>query len=116
MLSKFKYVFVALVAACLFFSFSNVSSAWEEAPARVTVTVSGLGAPLQGAEVNLGDASDTTGKNGSVVFQVNKGTYAVSCKGPHGGEDAREITVKAGEISQVVFELGGSALNASGGH
>ena len=114
MLSRSKFVFIALVVSGLVFCLSNVSSAWEESPARVTVTVTGLGTPIEGAEVNFGDYSETTGANVSVIFSVDKGTYAASCSAPHGGSGSTEVRVVAGEITQVVFELGSEALHASG--
>jgi uncharacterized membrane protein len=116
MVSKFRYMFVALIASGLVFCLSNIGSAYEESPARVIVQVIALGAPIEGADVSVGDSSDTTGKNGNYVFQVRKGTYTVSCSGPHGGSGSQEVRVNPGEIIQVTFELGAEGLHASGGH
>lgn len=116
MISKFRFTFVALLAAGLFFCLANVSSAYDEPPARVIVQVIALGAPVGDSEVSIGDATETTGANGNYVFQVDKGTYQVSCKGAHGGHASREVRVKPGEIIQVTFDLGAEGLHASGGH
>ncbi len=106
MLRKFRFALVALFAAGLLFCLSNVSSAWDEPPARVIVQVIALGAPIGGSEVSVGDASETTGGNGNYVFQVEKGSYTVSCKGAHGGQQSQQVLVSPGEIIQVTFELG----------
>jgi len=116
MLNKLKFAFVSLVAAGLIFCLNNVSSAYYEPPATVIVQVIALGAPIEHADVSIGDDSDTTGHNGNKVFQVRKGTYTVSCSGPQGGSGSTEITVNPGEITQVTFELGAEGLHASGGH
>ncbi|MFQ5964523.1 MAG: carboxypeptidase-like regulatory domain-containing protein [Candidatus Scalinduaceae bacterium] len=116
MLSKSKYVFMTLLASGLIFCLSNISSAYYEEPARVTVQVIALGAPIHDAEVSVGDESETTGHNGNYVFQVNKGVYTVSCTGPHGGSGSQEIIVNPGEIIQVTFELGAEGLHAGEGH
>ncbi len=116
MLNKFKYIFVALVASGLIFCLSNIGTAYDEPPARVTVQVTGMGSPIEGAEVFVGDASGTTGKNGNDVFQVDKGTYTVSVADSHGNTDSREIRVKPGEIIQVTFELGGPGRPATVSH
>ncbi len=116
MLSKSKYLIVAIFAAGLVFCLSNLGSAYEEKPASIQVVVSGLGAPLEGAEVTCGEDSSSTGKNGVATFQVSKGFYELSATGPHGGEASRTVRVSPGEIKQVTFELGAGALHASGGH
>ena len=116
MLNKFKYIFVTIIASGLIFCLSNIGSAYEEPPARVIVQVIALGAPIEHADVSVGDLSETTGKNGNYVFQVHKGSYTVSCKGPHGGSGTQEIQVSPGEIIQVTFDLGAEGLHASGGH
>jgi len=116
MLSKFRYMFVALMVSGLVFCLSNIGSAYEEPPARVTVQVTGLGSPIEGAEVSVGDSSETTGINGNYVFQVNKGTYTVSVTDPHGNSDSREISVNPGEIVQVTFDLGAAGRPATVSH
>ena len=116
MLSKFKYLFVAIVAVGIVFCLSNLGSAYEEKPASIQVVVSGLGSPLENAEVACGEDSATTGKNGVATFQVKKGVYTLSAAGPHGGEASQDVRVSPGEIVQVTFELGAGALKASGGH
>ncbi len=116
MLSKFKYIFVALVASGLIFCLSNIGTAYDEPPARVIVQVIALGAPIEHADVSVGDASETTGKNGNYVFQVDKGAYTVSCTGPHGGSGSQEVSVKPGEIVQVTFELGAEGLHVGEAH
>lgn len=116
MLNKLKFAFVSLMAAGLIFCLSNISSAYNEPPATVIVQVIALGAPIEHADVSVGDNSDTTGHNGNHVFQVHRGTYTVSCSGPNGGTASREISVNPGEITQVTFDLGAEGLHASGGH
>ncbi len=116
MLNKFKYLFVAILATGLIFCLSNLGSAYELKPASIQVVVSGLGSPLEGAEVTCGEDSGTTGKNGIATFQVTQGSYSLSATGPHGGEASKDIRVLGGEIAQVTFELGAEALHASGGH
>ncbi len=116
MVSKFRYVFVALVVSGLVFCLSNIGSAFEEPPARVIVQVIALGAPIAGAEVSVGDSSDTTGKNGNYVFQVRKGTYTVSCNPPEGSSQSQEVRVNPGEIIQVTFELGAEGLHVAPAH
>ena len=117
MLSKFRYIFVALVVSGLIFCLSNIGTAFDEPPARVIVQVIALGSPIEHAEVSVGDASETTGKNGNYVFQVDKGAYTVSVADSHGNTDSREIRVKPGEIIQVTFELGAAGRPATGaGH
>ncbi len=106
MLSKFRLLFVAFVASGILFCLSNVSSAYEESPARVIVQVIALGSKVPGSEVSVGDSAETTGINGAYVFSVSKGTYTVSCTGAHGGSGSKEVRVKPGEIVQVTFELG----------
>ena len=117
MLSKFRYIFVALVVSGLVFCLSNIGTAYDEPPARVIVQVTAMGSPIAHAEVSVGDASDTTGSNGNYVFQVDKGTYTVSVADSHGNTDSREVRVSPGEIIQVTFELGGPGRPATGaGH
>jgi hypothetical protein len=116
LLSKFRYMFVALMVSGLVFCLSNIGTAYEEPPARVIVQVIALGAPVEGSEVSVGDASETTGINGNYVFQVDKGIYTVSCTGAHGGSGSQEVTVKPGEIIQVTFDLGAEGLHAAEGH
>ncbi len=116
MYNKLKFAFISLVATGLIFCLGNVSFAYDEPPATVIVQVIALGAPVENADVSVGDNSDTTGHNGNRVFQVRKGTYTVSCSGPHGGSGSQEIRVNPGEITQVTFELGAEGLHASGGH
>ncbi|MCP5004336.1 MAG: hypothetical protein GY941_10420 [Planctomycetes bacterium] len=116
MLNRFKYLFVAVVATGLVFCLSNLGSAYEEKPASIQVVVSGLGAPLEHAEVTCGEDSSSTGKNGVATFQVEKGEHHLSAHGPNGGEDSRSIFVRPGEIAQVTFELGAGALHAAEGH
>ncbi len=115
LLSKFRYIFVALMVSGLVFCLSNIGSAYEEPPARVTVQVIALGTPIPHAEVSIGDASETTGINGNYVFQVDKGTYTVSVADSHGNTDSREVRVNPGEIIQVTFELGAAGRPATGG-
>ncbi len=116
MLRKFRFALVALFAAGLLFSLSNVSSAYEEAPARVTVQVTALGAPVRGADVSVGESSDVTGINGNYVFVVSKGTYTVSVADHHDNTDSREVRVHPGEIIQVTFDLGAAGRPATGDH
>lgn len=116
MSSKFKYLFIAIIATGLMFCLANLGSAFEEKPASIQVVVSGLGNPLEHAEVTCGEDSATTGKNGVATFQVTKGAYTLTASGPHGGEGSKEVRVNPGEIVQVTFELGAGALHASGGH
>ncbi len=119
MLSKFKYIFVALVASSLIFCVSKASYAadWLPTdPASVIVQVTGMGSPIEGAEVFVGDASGTTGKNGNYVFQVDKGTYTVSVTDPHENTDSREYLVGPGEIVQITFELGAAGRPATVHH
>lgn len=117
MLSKFRYTFVALVVSGLIFCLSNIGTAYDEPPARVIVQVTAMGSPISDAEVSIGDASETTGKNGNYVFQVDMGAYTVSVVDSHGNTDSREVRVKSGEIIQVTFELGAAGRPATGaGH
>ncbi len=116
MLNRLKYAFVSLMVVGLLFCLNSVCSAYSEPPATVIVQVIALGSPIEHADVSVGDNSDSTGHNGNKVFQVDKGTYTVSCTGPHGGAGNREIRVSPGEIRQVTFELGAEALHASGDH
>ena len=105
MLSKFRYIFVALVVSGLIFCLSNIGTAFDEPPARVIVQVIALGSPIEHAEVSVGDASETTGKNGNYVFQVDKGAYTVSVAESHGNTEIREIRVNPGELIQQVRML-----------
>lgn len=116
MLKSIRFTFVALLAAGLFFSLANVSTAYDEPPARVIVQVIALGSPVEHAEVSVGDFSETTGHNGNYVFSVDKGTYTVSCVGSHGTEASREVRVKPGEIIQVTFDLGAAGRPATESH
>ena len=116
MLSKFKYLFVAIIATGIVFCLTNLGSAFEEKPASIQVVVSGLGSPLEHAEVTCGEDSATTGKNGVATFQVTKGSYTLTASGPDGGEGSQSIRVCPGEIVQVTFELGAVALPASERH
>ena len=116
MLSKFRLLFVAFVASGLLFCLGNVSSAYDEPPARVIVQVIALGSKVPGSEVSVGDSTETTGINGSYVFSVDKGAYTVTCTGAHGGSGSKDIRVKPGEIIQVTFELGAVGRPASVKH
>jgi uncharacterized membrane protein len=88
---------------------------WNE-PATVIVQVTAAGSPIEDAEVSVGDQSDTTGRNGNRVFQVDKGFYTVSVIDTHGNSDSREVRVNSGEIVQVTFELGTGGRPVPGGH
>lgn len=116
MFKKLRFAFILVIASGLIFCLSNIGSAYYEPPARVIVQVIALGAPIEHADVSVGDASETTGKNGNYVFQVYKGTYTVSCSGPHGGHGNQEVSVQPGEIIQVTFDLGAEGLHVSGHH
>ncbi len=119
MLSKFKYIFVALVASSLIFCVSKASYAadWLPTdPASVIVQVTGMGGPIEGAEVSVGDSSGTTNIAGNYVFQVDKGTYTVSVTDPHENTDSREYLVGPGEIVQITFELGAAGRPATVHH
>jgi uncharacterized membrane protein len=115
MFNKLKFALVSLMAAGLIFCLGNVSTAYDEPPATVIVQVTAMGSPIEGAEVSVGDASDTTGHNGNYVFQVDKGTYTVSVADSHGNTDSREVRVNPGEIMQVTFDLGAAGRPATGG-
>ena len=105
MLSKFKYIFVALVASGLIFCLSNIVTAFDEPPARVIVQVIALGSPIEHAEVSVGDASETTGKNGNYVFQVDKGIYTVSVVDSHGNTDSREVRMALADLVDNRFAI-----------
>lgn len=119
MLSKFRYMFVALMISGLVFCVSKASYAADWMPtdsSTVIVQVTALGSPVEGAEVSVGDVSETTGINGNYVFQVSKGTYTVSVTGPHDNTDSREVRVSPGEIIQVTFDLGAAGRPATASH
>ncbi|MFQ5787105.1 MAG: hypothetical protein ACE5H1_03915 [Thermodesulfobacteriota bacterium] len=116
MFNKLKFALVSLMAAGLIFCLSNISSAYDEPPARVIVQVTAMGSPIEHADVSVGDTSDSTGHNGNHVFQVDKGEYTVSVADSHGNTDSRDVRVKPGEIIQVTFDLGAAGRPASGHH
>ncbi len=122
MLSKLKFAFISLMAVGLIFCVSKASyaaaqSSWLPTdPASVIVQVTGMGGPIEGAEVSVGDASGTTGKNGNYTFQVDKGAYTVSVTDPHENTDSREVFINPGEIVQVTFELGAAGRPATVHH
>lgn len=123
MLNRLKFAFISLVAVGLLFCISNATYAYDRGgewrptdQGTVIVQVIALGSPVEGADVSVGDNSDTTGKNGNRTFTVDNGYHIVSCSGPHGGTGSREVRVKPGEIIQVTFDLGAEGLHASGGH
>ena len=107
------------MVAGLIFCVSKASYAGDYLPtdsSTVIVQVTGMGSPIEGAEVFVGDASGTTGKNGNYVFQVDKGTYTVSVTDPHENTDSREYLVGPGEIVQITFELGAAGRPATVHH
>ncbi|MEE9604329.1 MAG: carboxypeptidase-like regulatory domain-containing protein [Candidatus Scalindua sp.] len=119
LLSKFRYMFVALMVAGLIFCVSKASYAGDYLPtdpSTVIVQVTGMGSPIEGAEVSVGDSSGTTNIAGNYVFQVGKGTYTVSVTDPHENTDSREYLVGPGEIVQITFELGAAGRPATVHH
>ncbi|MHC4182203.1 MAG: hypothetical protein ACYSR0_02515 [Planctomycetota bacterium] len=122
MLSKFRYMFVALMVAGLIFCVSKASyaaaqSSWLPTDsATVIVQVTGMGGPIEGAEVSVGDSSGTTNIAGNYVFQVGKGTHTASVTDPHENTDSKDVYVNPGEIVQVTFELGAAGRPATVHH
>ncbi len=124
MLNRFKFAFISLMAVGLFFCVSNAASAYDrggEWPTTqggtVIVQVTAMGSPIEGADVSVGDSSDSTGHNGNRVFSVDNGFHEVTVADHHGNTDSKTVRVKAGEIIQVTFELGAAGRPASeGGH
>ena len=117
MLSKFKCAFISLMAAGLIFCAGTASfaGAWNE-PATVIVQVTAAGSPVADAEVGVDDQSETTGRNGNRIFQVDKGHHTVSVTDTHGNSDSREVRVNPGEIVQITFDLGAAGRPATGEH
>lgn len=114
MRNSFKRCVAVVSGIALFaffgFGYSSIVKAAEQS-ARVTAIVICFGAPQEEAEVTLGDRSETTKKNGACVFDVKPGSYTVSAqsKGSHGfpkGNKSVNVTLKPGEIRQIVFEVG----------
>ncbi len=122
MLNRFKFAFISLMAVGLFFCVSNVASAYDRGgewpptqSGTVIVQITAMGSPIEGADVSVGDSSDTTGHNGNRVFQVDNGFHTVSVTDHHGNTDSKEVRVLPGEIVQVTFDLGAAGRPASGG-
>ncbi|MBI2559938.1 MAG: hypothetical protein HYW14_02245 [Planctomycetes bacterium] len=104
--------------AFLGFGYGTIAGA-EEQSARVVAIVICYGAPQQGADVALGDRSETTKKNGACIFDVKAGSYTVSAqtKGSevaHGGHagpgwpaanKSVNLDLKPGEIRFVTIEV-----------
>jgi hypothetical protein len=123
MFNKLKFALVSLMAAGLIFCLGNVSSAYDrggEWPTTeggtVIVQVTAMGSPIEGAEVSVGDNSGTTGANGNTVFSVESGFHTATVADHHDNTDSREVSVSAGEIIQVTFELGAAGRPATGSH
>ncbi len=60
--------------------------------------------------------SGTTGANGNTVFSVESGHHTATVADHHDNTDSREVSVSAGEIIQVTFELGAAGRPATGSH
>ena len=117
MLRKLKIAFTLLMAVGVIFcaGTAGFAGAWNE-PATVIVQVTAAGSPVEDAEVSVDDQSETTGRNGNRIFQVDKGHHTVSVTDTHGNSDSREVRVNPGEMVQVTFDLGAAGRPATGGH
>lgn len=117
LLSRFKFVFVSIMVASLIFCVSKASIAGSSnEPATVVVQVTAMGSPVENAEVNIDNQSDTTGQNGNRTFHVTKGYHTVTVTDANGNSDSREVRVNPGEIVQVTIDLGSAGRPASIGN
>ncbi len=90
--------------------------AYQVKPAKLWVTVTAIGSPIEGAEIKVGDNTCTAGKNGTCVFELKPGTYEVSVH-EHGGASAHtEVTLEEKNIRFLSLDLGAAALHPSGQH
>ncbi len=94
----------------------TTAQAYDVKPAKLWVTAIAIGTPIVGAEIKVGDEECTTGNNGTCVFELRPGTYAISVH-EHGGQSAhKEVTLEEGNILFVSLDLGSKALHPSGSH
>lgn len=90
--------------------------AYQVKPAKLWVTVTAIGSPIEGAEIKVGENTCTAGKNGTCVFELKPGTYEVSVH-EHGGASAHtEVTLEEKNIRFLSLDLGAVALHPSGHH
>lgn len=123
MLNRLKFAFISLMAVGILFCVSNSSFAYgrggEWPPTdggTVIVQITAMGSPIEGADVCVGDSSDSTGPNGNRTFSVPNGHHTVSVTDSHGNSASKEVRVHAGEIIQVTFDLGAPGRPASVHH
>jgi len=113
----FKKVFAGILGVAVISGLGMAKAyAYEVKPAKLWVTATAIGTPIEGAEIKVGDNTCTTGKNGTCVFELKPGTYEVSVH-EHGGASAHtEVSLEEKNIRFIALDLGASALHASGSH
>ncbi len=122
MLRKLKIASLSLMVVGLLFCVSKATYAgetdWRPTDGgSILVQVIALGYAVPGAEISVGDSSDTTGTNGNKMFSVEPGFHTVSATGPHGGASATKVVrIRAGEFVQCTLELGSGGLPPAEGH
>ncbi len=90
--------------------------AYQVKPAKLWVTVTAIGTPIEGVEIKVGENTCTAGKNGTCVFELKPGCYEVSVH-EHGGASAHtEVTLEEKNIRFLSLDLGAAALHPSGQH
>ena len=94
----------------------TTAQAYQVKPAKLWVTATAIGTPIEGAEIKVGDNTCTTGKNGTCVFELKAGTYEISVH-EHGGISKHaEVTLEEKDIRFISLDLGAAALHPSGQH
>jgi len=113
----FKKVFAGILGVAVISGLGMAKAyAYEVKPAKLWVTATAIGTPIEGAEIKVGDNTCTTGKNGTCVFELKPGTYEISVH-EHGGASAHtEVSLEEKNIRFISLDLGASALHASGSH
>lgn len=113
----FKKLIAGFLGAALVAGISMTTvQAYQVKPAKLWVTVTAIGTPIEGAEIKVGDNSCTTGKNGTCIFELKPGSYEVSVH-EHGGAKAHtELVLEENNIRFLSLDLGSAALHPSGHH
>src|SRR3989304_8624732 len=113
----FKKVFAGILGVAVISGLGMAKAyAYEVKPAKLWVTATAIGTPIEGAEIKVGDNTCTTGKNGTCVFELKPGVYEISVH-EHGGASAHtEVRLEEKNIRFISLDLGAAALHPSGQH
>ncbi|MBE7444529.1 MAG: hypothetical protein HS132_04540 [Planctomycetia bacterium] len=113
----FKKIFAGFMGVALVTGIGMAEvQAYQVKPAKLLVTVTAIGTPIEGAEIKVGDNTCTTGKNGTCVFELKPGMYEITVH-EHGGASAHtSVNLEEKDIRFISLDLGAAALHPSGHH